>query len=194
MAMNTPEIEELKLLIEQKYGKTLSTTTDFEEFSVSLGHKTGQSVSPSTLKRLWGYVNDSHKPRIYTLNILAQYLGHLSFDAFVSWLKTSTRYNSSFFNAKQLISSELDAGMEVEIGWSPNRLVRLRYLGDSRYEVESSQNSKLMPGDSFITGCFIKDQPLYLPYIERPDGRTAPFLAGRNGGLTIINIISNKNE
>ena len=51
-----------------------------------------------------------------------------------------------------------------------------------------------MPGDSFITGCFIKDQPLYLPYIERPDGRTAPFLAGRNGGLTIINVISNKNE
>lgn len=142
MAMNTPEIEELKLLIEQKYGKTLSTTTDFEEFSVSLGHKTGQSVSPSTLKRLWGYVNDSHKPRIYTLNILAQYLGHVSFDAFVSWLKTSTRYNSSFFNAKQLISSELDAGMEVEIGWSPNRLVRLRYLGDSRYEVESSQNKQ----------------------------------------------------
>lgn len=42
--MNTPEIEELKLLIEQKYGKTLSTTTDFEEFSVSLGHKTGQSA------------------------------------------------------------------------------------------------------------------------------------------------------
>ena len=30
--MNTPEIEELKLLIEQKYGKTLGTTTDFEEF------------------------------------------------------------------------------------------------------------------------------------------------------------------
>ena len=65
-------------------------------------------------------------------------------------------------------------------------------MGESRYEVESSQNSKLMPGDSFVTGCFIKEQPLYLPYIERPEGRTAPFVAGRNGGLTIINVISNK--
>lgn len=62
--MNTPEIEELKLLIEQKYGKTLGTTTDFEEFSVHLSHDTGQNVSASTLKRLWGYVNDSHKPHI----------------------------------------------------------------------------------------------------------------------------------
>ena len=31
---------------------------------------------------------------------------------------------------------------------------------------------------------------LYLPYIERPDGRTAPFVAGRNGRLTIINVIN----
>lgn len=53
-----------------------------------------------------------------------------------------------------------------------------------------SQNSKFVPGDSFVTGCFIKEQPLYLPYIERPDGRTAPFVAGRNGGLTIINVIN----
>lgn len=152
MTMNTPEIEELKLLIEQKYGKTLGTTTDFEEFSVHLSHDTGQNVSASTLKRLWGYVNDSHKPRMFTLDILAQYLGHANYYAFVSWLKTSTRYNSSFFNAKQLISNELDAGTEVEIGWSPNRLVRLRYVGESRYEVVLSQNSKLVPGDSFVTG------------------------------------------
>lgn len=188
--MNTPEIEELKLLIEQKYGKTLGTTTDFEEFSVHLSHDTGQNVSASTLKRLWGYVNDSHKPRMFTLDILAQYLGHANYYAFVSWLKTSTRYNSSFFNAKQLISNELDAGTEVEIGWSPNRLVRLCYLGESRYEVESSHNSKLVDGDIFVTGCFIKGQPLYLPYIDRIGNRTAPFVAGRNGGLTIINVIS----
>ena len=32
--MTTPEIEELKSLVEQKYGKILATTTDFEEFSL----------------------------------------------------------------------------------------------------------------------------------------------------------------
>lgn len=33
--MNTPEIEELKLLVEERYGKKLSTTTDFDEFSLN---------------------------------------------------------------------------------------------------------------------------------------------------------------
>lgn len=74
--MTTPEIEELKSLIEQKYGKMLCTTTDFEEFSIYLKQKWGKSISSSTLKRLYGYVNDDHKPRNITLDALAQYIGY----------------------------------------------------------------------------------------------------------------------
>ena len=186
---NTPEIEELKLYVEREYGRVLNTTTDFEEFSLYLKRKTGEHVSASTLKRMWGYVGDSHKPRTLTLDILSQYIGYADFSAFTLWLKKSTRYNSSFFNAGQLSSTDITEGATVEIGWSPNRLVDLLYLGDSKYEVTASTNSKLSIGDRFVTGCFIKGQPLYLPFIERSDERTAPFVAGRNGGLTIIKVI-----
>ena len=57
--MTTPEIEELKSLVEQKYGKILATTTDFEEFSLYLEKKASGTISPSTLKRLYGYVSDN---------------------------------------------------------------------------------------------------------------------------------------
>ena len=70
--MTTPEIEELKSLVEQKYGKILATTTDFEEFSLYLEKKASGTISPSTLKRLYGYVSDNHKPRMVTLDILSQ--------------------------------------------------------------------------------------------------------------------------
>lgn len=186
--MTSPEIEELKSLVEQKYGKILATTTDFEEFSLYLEKKTCGTVSPSTLKRLYGYVSDNHKPRMVTLDVLSQYIGHKSYMEFTHWLKTSTKYNSSFFKANQLVSSDLREGSLVSIGWSPNRLLLLRYLGDSTYEIEKSENSKLLPGDRFVTGCFIKEQPLFLPYIERGGERTASFVAGRNGGLTVISI------
>lgn len=72
--MTTPEIEELKSLVEQKYGKILATTTDFEEFSLYLEKKASGTISPSTLKRLYGYVSDNHKPRMVTLDILSQYI------------------------------------------------------------------------------------------------------------------------
>lgn len=189
---NIPEIEELKTLVEQKYGKVLGTSTDFEEFSLYMQRKLASSVSPSTLKRIWGYVGDSHKPRIATLDQLSQYIGHSSFHNFTLWLKTSTKYNSSFFHANQLVSNELSPATQIVIGWNPNRVVNLRYLGGSTYEVTASFNSKLITGDRFVTGCFIKEQPLFLPYIERAGVRTAPFVAGRNGGLTVIDIIENK--
>lgn len=188
--MNTPETEELKLLVENQYGRVLNTTTDFEEFSLHMNLKTGKSLSPSTLKRLWDYVGDSHKPRICTLDILSQYIGYKDYASFKTWLKTSTKYNSSFFNSCQLTSNGLKPGMAVEIGWSPNRTLLLRYLGNSLYEVTQSVNSKLQPGDRFVAGCFIKNYPLYLPYIERNGEHTASFVAGRNGGLTVINVIS----
>ena len=110
---------------------------------------------------------------------------------YVKWLKTSVKYNSSYFKSPQLVSNELHEGAKISIGWSPNRLLKLRYLGDSIYEIEEAENSKLIAGDRFTTGCFIKEQPLYLPYIERNGERTSPFVAGRNGGLTIIKVESN---
>ena len=188
--MTNPEIEELKSLVEQK-GKLLATTTDFEVFTLQLEKATGKSVSASTLKRLYGYVGDSHKPRITTPDVLAEYLGNKNYIEYVKWLKTSVKYNSSYFKSPQLVSNELQEGAKICIGWSPNRLLKLRYLGGSVYEIEDAENSKLIAGDRFTTGCFIKEQPLYLPYIERNGERTSPFVAGRNGGLTIIKVESN---
>lgn len=186
--MTTPEIEELKQLVEEKYGKAINTTTDFEEFSFFLYKECDKKISASTLKRLWGYVNDEHTPRTATLDTLADYVGHHDFATFKKWLKTSVRYNSSFFEAEQILSSKLDVGREVNIGWSPNRLVRLRYLGDNWYEVAKSQNSKLKAGDKFTSGCFILGQPLILPFVERKGAQTPPFVAGRNGGLTVLEL------
>ena len=187
--MKSPEIEELKRLVKEKYEDTLATSTDFEVFSLMLKNKYNANVSTSPLKRLYDYVGDEHKPRMTTLNALSRYIGHPDFSGFVAWLKTSPCYNSSFFNADQLMSSDLRCGDEVEIGWRPNRMVRLEYLGNSRYTVIESRNSKMLFGDVFVTGCFIAEQPLYLPFLERYGERTPPFVAGRNGGLSIVRIL-----
>lgn len=188
--MNTPEIFELLNKAEELYGKKLHTSGDFDEFSLMLKLKGFGLVSTSTLKRLWNYVNDKHNPRVSTLNVLATYIGHTSFDAFVEWLKTSSTYNSSFFSSSHLSSrTDIPEGADVVIGWLPNRTVRLRYLGNSEYEVTSSENSKLLEGDRFMTGCFIKGQPLFLPYIIRNGEKTPSFIAGRNGGISYLKII-----
>ena len=190
MDIHKPEIVELLVLVEQKYGKKLQTTTDFDEFSFHFKQQTKENISTSTLKRLWGYVNDSHTPRQHTLNLLAKYIGHEDFIQFRLWLKSSEVYNSSFFSTKQLQTKELTPGQEIEIGWSPNRYLRLRYQGESEYLIMEAVQSKLQAGDRFEATTFLMGEPLFLPYILRNGNRTSPFIAGRNGGLTLINQIT----
>ena len=182
----TPEIEQLKQDTETRYRKALSTTTDFEEFTVTLKKETGDELSAATLKRLWGYVSDEHKPRTSTLDVLAHYIGYDSYKTYCKCLKTSDRFPSSFFQAEQVMSANLTPGQHIIIGWSPNRTIRLAYLGNSTYEVLNSANSKLQPGDRFLCGHFTKGYPLYLPYLIRNGEKTPQYVAGRNGGLTII--------
>lgn len=66
-----PEIMELLTLVGKKYSRNLLTTTDFDEFSLHLKSEHGYLIS--TLKRLWGYVNDTHQPRTQTLDLLSRY-------------------------------------------------------------------------------------------------------------------------
>ena len=181
-----PEIVELLAQVEKQFGKTISTPNDYYKLSMDL-HQMKQSVSVATLKRLWGYVGDVHQPRLATLDALACYIGHNSFEPFCSWLKSNTGFDSSAFLTEHLSVSGLNAGDEIEIGWAPNRLVKLQYMGDAMFKVLESQNSKLQMGDCFVTGGFVMRQPLVLPYLLRDGKRTPAYIAGKSGGLTLLN-------
>ena len=182
-----PELAELLRLVEEKFSRRLSTTTDYELLSIVIERETGSVVSSSTLKRLWGYVNYASVPRIATLDTLSRYVGYDSFRALCKHLKASGVRVSSFFTTNVLLASSLVPGAAVRIGWAPNRVVNLKYLGDSRFEVLSSQNAKLRSGDIFESSEFILGIPLFLGAITRADGEvTPPYVAGKAEGLNLL--------
>lgn len=183
------EIQELKSLVESRFGRRLCTTNDFESLSALLLAEKKFSISASTLKRIWQYVNDEHFHRMSTLDILAQYVGHLDFVTFCRWRRNDSGQSSSFFSAERIVVSDLSIGDEVEIGWAPNRLVRLHHRGEGMFEVIAVRESKLMVGDLFPVTSFILGEPLAVPYIIRDGEKTLPFVSGKNGGLTILSLV-----
>ncbi|AEE48018.1 hypothetical protein [Haliscomenobacter hydrossis] len=60
---------------------------DFEKLSQEIEHKTGVTLSVTTLKRIWGKVKYPHAPTLTTLNTLAQYLDYDDWRAFTQALK-----------------------------------------------------------------------------------------------------------
>ena len=184
-----PELQYLLELVEKQYGRKLSTTTDFESLSVIIEKTTGELLSSSTLKRLYGYVSLNTVPRKTTLDILSRFIVNRDYETFRISLSNDPQFSSRFFSAKTVTTSELKAGDRLRIGWPANRIVTLNYLGDDLFEVETSVNASLVKGDRFRQVSFMKGYPLYLSRILRDGDYTPAYVAGMNSGLNLIEIV-----
>lgn len=81
------ELQRLRNAIEWGIGYGLNTPYDFKQASEVIVEKTGRSISPTTLMRVWGYVRDggaNYCPSIYSLSTLAMFLGYLDFKDFAA--------------------------------------------------------------------------------------------------------------
>lgn len=176
--------------VEGRFGRRPETSSQFISLSYAIETATGELLSASTLKRLWGYVSSTPAPRVTSLDILSQYVGHKSFRAFCEWLRAKTVETSAFFQTSYLIPEELTPGTLVELGWEPDRLVRVEYLGGQNFRVIESRNSKLQPGDVFEASSLMTGYPLCLSGVLRDGKLTSPFVGGKKGGLTIVRTVT----
>lgn len=81
------DFEQLKKEVEALVGRTIKSPRDFEFLSRQIQGYTRESISVSTLKRMWGYVASISKPGLYNLNLLSRMVGYSDWDAFVGGAK-----------------------------------------------------------------------------------------------------------
>ena len=190
MEIDRPEIYELRLRIETSIKRKIQTPADFDFLRGIIWERTHEQISTSTLKRLWGYVDGVDNARNSTLNVLSKALGYENWDAFILKLKSENVDNSDLVMSESMSSSDLKIGDRLMIAWQPNRVCRLKYLGDNQFEVMESQNSKLKVGDTFRCGLFILGEPVYINDLRQNNGTGEPklFVIGNKSGLTKLRV------
>lgn len=181
--------DDLKMAVETVAQREMLTPRDFDYLANRITERTNIALSPTTLKRFWGYLDkrQPHTPRLYTLNALAKYVGYDNYASFERITDTGDS-ESRFINSPSLCTSSLEEGDKVSLTWSPNRRVLIHYLGQDRWRVEESINSKLMTGDEFDCRDIMSDYPLYLTNLTRNGLPPQTYACGLNGGVrfTII--------
>ena len=70
--------EQIEGVVERK----MKTPKDFEFLSECIFEKFHERISPTTLKRIWGYLSDSTTPRTSTLDILSRFVGYANWKDF----------------------------------------------------------------------------------------------------------------
>lgn len=181
MKKTSPEIHELKKQVEKRLNRKMKTPSDFIFLSGVIWERTHETMSPTTLKRLWGYIDGADETRSSTLDILSRTLGFGDWDVFLKHLDTGG--NSSPVQSLHFYARDLAPGDRIFVSWKPDRRCIFRYLGDSRFIVEKAENSKLKEGNTFSASLFILGEPLYLSELVQGNNPPVAFVIGNKDGL-----------
>ena len=191
-----PQIAALRGEIESAEGSALHTHLHFVALTEKIEERLREHISPTTLERVWGY-STRHYDTVSrrTLDVLARYIGTESWDDYVFRLRSMAGRESEEFSGDILNVSSLAVGTRLLIGWQPDRLCEIRYLGDYRFAVERVENSALRVGDSFSCMQLQLGRELYMDCFQRadaPSDERARYAVGQSHGLTTLRMIENE--
>ena len=180
----TPYIIEL---LGKECGREIRIPADCEFLALDIESKTKTHIGSTTLKRLIGFTNDERTPHASTLNTIAGYLGHRSWEKLID---IADKSNSAIdWHSHEVRSSELETGCKVEITYLPDRKITFRYNGENNYTVIESINSKLQEGDILEITNLILDHPMYAKSVRRGTETIGEYTAGIISGISSIKII-----
>ncbi|HAE25137.1 MAG TPA: hypothetical protein DCG33_07330 [Prevotellaceae bacterium] len=191
-----PEITTLRMDIEQEVKRKIRTPYDFEFLAGVIWERLHENISPTTLKRLWGYIDGADTTRRTTLCLLSQFLGFADWEAYLASLATRTDIESAAFEGEGIHINNLQPGDRVEVTWLPNRRCVFRYEGDARFTVVEAEHAKLHAGDTFDTTCFLVGKPMYLDNLQRDEvpstKESVSYVAGSKNGLNSVKLVNGK--
>lgn len=195
--MNNDEI--LRALIEKtndRLGYTPTTPSDFNRLIMEIKHATGENLSLSSIKRLWGYVAYKGSFSTTTLNILSRYNGEKDWISFKESLNDDSSdeslNDSGFLSEMVADASKFKIGDKLELFWEDDKYCLFECIGKSRFNVMKSENIKLLAGDEVTLHTLCTGHPLYVTDIVRGPIRLAAYVGAKNKGIATIKEIPAK--
>lgn len=188
----SPEISVLRQRVEARFGQTPMVHAQFVILGDEIFRQTKEHVSETTLERIWNYSTRGYQTvSLRSLDVLCRYIGISDWNAFLLKLKEENGSESDIFDVPAISTKNLDAGSRIKIGWQPDRVCIVRYLGDNRFVCEESRNAKMKPGDSFSCLQMQLHNPLYLDDFSSPDlPAGSRYGIGLRHGLTVLQVLS----
>lgn len=170
--------------VETALGVNLKTPKDFEMFRSKIYARLGVLVSSTTLKRLWGYLDDDVQTSETTLSIISRFLGYRDWNEYQSRGVNSCETESNPVMSRRLsVKDQLTPGERLLLLWHPDRKCEVEYLGDLKFRVVASENTRLRPGDTFSCNLIVAGEPLYIDNLQQGQNPPIAYVCGKKSGV-----------
>ena len=178
--------------IEVKYQRGFISPKDFEFLSDVISNELNERISVSTLKRLWGYTRYLSSPSNSTLSTLCRLLGFRDWQDYVANREnTSRKPSETVMSDKIMVDTDLEVGAHLRLTWMPQRVCDIEYRGNNEFEVLSSVNTGIKPGDLFDCNLIVSGEPLWLSNLRQFGKAPVAYVCGKMGGIRFEILDSN---
>ena len=197
--INTPQIIALRNEVERIFGK-ITSHSYLQKLSEEIEHKCKEHISVSTLERLWNYsTRNINNISVRILDIISRFVDAENWEHFCQEQQKNGNKESELFESKNAINCDnLKKGTLIKLGWAPDRICEIEYIGDNRFIATHTQNSSIKPGDSFKCLQMEQGRELYMDCFTREgeemNNSTARYVVGQSSGITIIGITQSSDK
>ncbi|MBR0072578.1 MAG: hypothetical protein IJP95_01945 [Bacteroidales bacterium] len=187
MDTNSPQVEMLKRLVEERSMLRMDSFKDFQLLYDEMRRRNNETLGVNTLRRLWGDISGYPTVREATLGVLCRFVGYTDWHTFVAdYCGMEAEQTSCDIATASLQAVNLTPCDRLTIAWNPNRSLHLEHLGYGLFRVLKSENSRVKDGDTFHAAAFAIGQPLYMDTFVHNGEQPKLFVVGKKGGLTKV--------
>lgn len=176
--------ELIKKKIEQKLGQPIRYSKDCDVLAASILSVCKLRVSPSTIRRLYGFIQGNSNPRQHSLDVLSNYLGYQSYDELLNSFAPATK--DAEVHITELDVKKIKKGDKYILDFKPDKSITMQYLGKSEFEIITSKNSLLLPGDIFKVFQINLHHPLFILQVTRKGEKMGKLIEAKISGITSI--------
>lgn len=135
--------------LKQISGLAFDKAKDYETLANLIREKTSRPMGTTTIKRLFGYINDNRKTNEYTLNTISMFLGYASWSEYMQKASIDSFIN---YDDNCLYIHKMNIGTMIDIEYL-NRKVTFKVIGwkgQKALQVTQVKNGHLVEGDILI--------------------------------------------
>ena len=189
-------LEALVRITNERLGYEPTTPSEFNDLLLRIQKTTGDYLSLSSIKRLWGYVKYNGEFSQTTLNILARFNGMKDWESFKNRIEREvavTNDEDSGFHPDTMVDTgKYKPGDRFELGWNDGKGCEMECVDHMRFRVMKSRNIKLKEGDLVTLHTLCIGHPIYISDIKRDDLHFASYIGAKKSGLQSIRIDERK--
>ena len=168
--------------IEERFG-AVRYPRDCEPLATHIKEVCGAGLSASTLRRLFGFVKGTNEPRLYTLDLLAAYLGHKGWDQLLASFVPEDCESEPVI--EKLRARQVRAGQLIRLTYEPAKVVEIKRDG-LVFLVVRSNDKKLLSSDEVLFNSFELHYPLTFISVTREGRSVGRVQVGTVSGVTEI--------